>query len=297
MTDSVPIDYALLNSWLISLAAERKSPRTLEVYDCGVRKYLYWCENNDRALVYERAAVVAFAAWMNERYEATTASVWLLANRRFSAWLYDEEEADFDPLAGIETPKPDEKITVPHSADELRAMVAACKGPGFLDRRDEALLRFVVECGTRATETTRMLLSETKVAGGTAVLRGKGGKERITPFGPQTGRALDRYIRARRGHVLAETDVLWLGTSGRALGYQGLYKALGKRAAAAGVDGFHPHRLRHTFADRWLDAGGSEGGLMAVGGWSRRESMDRYVRSRRAARAVDESRGLGLGDL
>ena len=35
------------------------------------------------------------------------------------------------------------------------------------------------------------------------------------------------------------------------------------------------HKLRHTFASRWLGAGGSEGGLIAAG-WNSREVVDRY---------------------
>jgi integrase/recombinase XerD len=55
--------------------------------------------------------------------------------------------------------------------------------------------------------------------------------------------------------------------------------------------------LRHTAASRWLAAGGSEGGLMAVAGWRRRDMIDRYAAATRASRAVEEARGLGLGEL
>ena len=65
----------------------------------------------------------------------------------------------------------------------------------------------------------------------------------------------------------------------------------------AGLNGFHPHLLRHTAASRWLAAGGSEGGLMAVAGWSTRDMIDRYTRATAAERAAAEARGLNLGDL
>ena len=69
----------------------------------------------------------------------------------------------------------------------------------------------------------------------------------------------------------------------------------------AGIEGFHPHVLRHTAAQRWLSADGSadgsEGGLMAVAGWSRRDMLDRYTRATAAERAAEESRRLNLGEL
>jgi len=69
------------------------------------------------------------------------------------------------------------------------------------------------------------------------------------------------------------------------------------RAQRAGIDGFHPHILRHTAATRWLAAGGSEGGLMAVAGWAKRDMLDCYTAATAAERAAAEARTLRLGEL
>jgi integrase/recombinase XerD len=69
---------------------------------------------------------------------------------------------------------------------------------------------------------------------------------------------------------------------------------LGRRAEAAGIRGFHPHVLRHTAAHRWLAAGGSEGGLMAVAGWARRDMLDRYAAATANERAAAEAKSLNL---
>lgn len=68
-------------------------------------------------------------------------------------------------------------------------------------------------------------------------------------------------------------------------------------SSTAGVQGFRPHRLRHTAAHRWLAAGGSESGLMAIAGWTRTDMLVRYTRARASERAADEARRLNLGDL
>lgn len=115
------------------------------------------------------------------------------------------------------------------------------------DRRDEALVRLMAETGARAAEVLAMQVADVTLAQGTAVVRrGKGGRGRVIPYGPQTTKALDRYIRARRTHRLAETPALWLGDRGKSFSYYGLHAALKARAAAAGIDDFRPHRLRHT---------------------------------------------------
>ena len=101
----------------------------------------------------------------------------------------------------------------------------------------------------------------------------------------------------RRDHKLAGTDDVWLRLLSKTLGYNGLWRALVCRAKLAGIDGMHPYRLRHTAATRWLAAGGSEGGLMAVARWWKREMIDRYTRATVSERAADEARRLKLGEL
>jgi integrase len=156
----------------------------------------------------------------------------------------------------------------------------------------------MAETGARAGEVLALQLGDVNLQAGTAVIRrGKGGKARTVPFGPRTGAAIDRYIRARRHHRLASAPALWLGDRGKGFAYYGLWDALRRRAQAAGIDRFHPHMMRHTAADRWLTAGGSEGGLMAVAGWTRPDMLMRYTRARAEQRAADEARRLNLGDL
>ena len=95
-----------------------------------------------------------------------------------------------------------------------------------------------------------------------------------------------RICRQRRSTLLTCCPTLWLGTRGTSFGYDGLGNALRRRAALADIKGFHPHKLRHTAAHRWLAAGGSESGLMAMAGWTRTDMLIRYTRAIAAERAA-----------
>jgi integrase/recombinase XerD len=119
----------------------------------------------------------------------------------------------------------------------------------------------------------------------------------MVAFGPATARSVDRYLRLRRQHPRADSAALWLGEGGHGFTYDGLHRALNRRARAAGISPFWPHMLRHTMASRWLAKGGSEGGLLAVAGWSHRMMLERYAAATRSERAAEEARRLGLGDL
>ena len=295
----------LLPSWQLSLRADRKSETTLKTYSDGVRFYLTWCAEQ-HAEPLERTSIRGWVAALLDKGNApATARARQLAVRRFSSWLAEEGEIPADPFLGVKAPKLDTKVIEPLTDDELRALLKACTPPKgataaemMRHRRDEAILRLMMETGARAGEVVALERADVDAAAGTAVIRrGKGGKGRIVPFGPHTALALDRYMRLRTHHRLATSPALWLGDRGKMFSYDALHKALGERAAAAGITGFHPHKMRHTAAHRWLAAGGSEGGLMAVAGWTRPDMLMRYTKAQASSRAAAEARGLNLGEL
>lgn len=271
----------------------------MKSYGDGVRRYLSWYAAGDHPPVLDRRGVNAFiTALLDAGAEPSTARSRQLAVRRFSAWLLEEGEATTDPLLGTKPPKLDVKVVEPLTDVQLKALITACAGPDMRDRRDEAVVRCMVETGARAGEVAVLSLADVDLRAGVALVRcGKGGKGRSVPFGPHTTRALDRYLRARREHRLTDSPALWLGDRGKEFSYDCLHKSLGIRATRAGIAGFHPHRLRHTAAHRWLAAGGSEGGLMAVAGWTRPDMLLRYTRAQASGRAADGARRLNLGDL
>lgn len=289
----------LLVSWELSLKADRKSAQTIDSYLRGVRLFLRWCAENDHTPELSRPLVRAWIAeLLDAGAEPNTARARQMALKRYSSWLADEEEIERDELLALKPPKLDVKVVDRLSDEQCADLVKACAGKTFLDRRDEAILRLMLETGIRAGEAISMMAAEVDLRAGLALVRrGKGGKGRTVPFGPQTSRALDRYLRARATHPRSDLPNLWLGGGGQTIAYNGLDKALKARAHVAGIDGFHLHLLRHTAASRWLSAGGSEGGLMAVAGWSSRDMLDRYTKATAADRAAIEARTLNLGEL
>lgn len=96
----------------------------------------------------------------------------------------------------------------------------------------------------RAGERVGIQLPDLDLQRGLVIIqRGKGGKGRVVPLGPQTGRTLDRYIRIRCSHRLADSPNLWLSDRGKGFGYYALYNTLTYRAELGGIPDFHPHVL------------------------------------------------------
>ncbi|BCI83589.1 tyrosine-type recombinase/integrase [Mycobacterium sp. SMC-18] len=298
-TATVPDLHELQSSWILSMRAQRKSPATIEQYEIGLRLFLRWCDEHGHQAVIDRQLTQLFIADLLETVQPATAALRLQAMKQFGHWLVEEGEIEENPLIGVKAPKLDTKIVECLTEDELRDLFAACKGKEFRDRRDEAIVRLLAETGMRAGEILRLTVDDVDLTRGIlAIRKAKTGQGRLVPFGPQTGQAVDRYIRARRTHRLAATPALLLGDNTRGtIAYHGMRNAIMMRAEQAGIKNFHLHKLRHTAASRWLAAGGSEGGLMAVAGWSNRNMIDRYTRATAGERAAAEARKLNLGDL
>jgi site-specific recombinase XerD len=290
----------LLDSWLLALRAERKSPQTIKTYGDGVRRFLTWCDETDVEPRLEKPIVDRFVVdLLDAGAEPATARSRHLAVRRFSGWLADEGEISADLLRDSKPPRLDVKVTRALTDTEIKALLAACAGQEFRERRDTAIIRLMVETGMRAGEVVGLRLADVDVAARRAVVeRGKGGKGRVVSFSTRCASALDRYMRTRKKRSDAASVALWLPErQGRGFTYWALHKVLVGRAEQAGIVGFHPHVLRHTAATRWLSAGGTEGGLMAVAGWTRRDMLDRYTAHTASERAAEEADRLGLGDL
>ncbi len=210
-----------------------------------------------------------------------TARTRQLAVRRYAAWLLATGRVRDDPFRGVKTPKVEPPMVHPLTEDQVRALLRTCDvaadaRPDLLlqHRRDEAIIRLMLETAIRKGEVTALELGDVDLdAGLVTIRRGKRGRGRVIPIGPFANRALRAYLRQRARHPLAATPPLWLGTRSRPMGYEGLHNTLRRRAQRAGIDGFHPHRLRHTAAHRWLAKGGSEAGLMAIAGWTRTDML------------------------
>lgn len=291
----------LLPSWELHLRAERKSPQTVKAYGDGVRGYLRWCAANDKPAALDRRQLREFIDHLlTAGARPATAVSRHLAVRRFSGWLTEEGEQGTDPLLGLRSPKLDKPVVEPLSDDQLRALLRACRGQDMRDKRDEAILRLMFTTGARAGEVVALEVADVNlrsVPPTVIIRRGKGGKGRVIPLAVQSAAAIDKYLRARRSHRLKDDPALWLGDRGKHFSYDALHKTLAMRADMAGVAGFHPHKLRHTAAHRWLSKGGSESGLMAVAGWTRPDMLMRYTAAQASVRAAEEAQRLNLGDL
>jgi integrase len=171
----------------------------------------------------------------------------------------------------------------------------------FDEARDYAIFRMLTE-GVRREELAQIEvgdLPEDLIASPfIRVLPLKGARAstqgRIVRLSMATARALAAYLRIRKSHRQAGLPALWLGSRNHGpMTGSGIYRMVRRRTLQAGYAPTRPHQYRHTFANDWLDGGGSEGDLMRLMGWKSRAMVDRYAKDMQVQRAVKAKQARG----
>src|SRR5262245_16825896 len=206
----------LSDSFVLALKADRHAANTIKLYSDGVRAYLRWCEANDQPPDLSRHSAQLFIVSLLE--SGRSPSTALARQRglcRFSRWAAEELEIAEDQLTGkLRYPRLDVKPPRALADDEVRALLATCEGSRqFADLRDHAILSTLADTGCRTGELLALTLEDLSLRDRRILIRHtKTGKGRITGFGPQTARSLDRYLRSRRRQRYAHLPNLWLST-------------------------------------------------------------------------------------
>ena len=137
--------------------------------------------------------------------------------RQFFGWCEEEGEVPEgkNPMRHVRSPKVPQNPPDILRQDEIRALLKACDGKTFEDRRDAALITLLFDTGIRLSECANITITDIDIADRREVtVFGKGRKERTVPLGASAARAMGRYLRMRRSHKDHALPELWLGTRG-----------------------------------------------------------------------------------
>jgi site-specific recombinase XerD len=176
----------LLPDWRTHLRARNVAPSTIASYltvGDNLLAYLSAAGMPTTAAGVRREHLEAFLADLGDRLSAATVAKHYRSLQQLFRWLVDEGEIDESPMARMRPPAVPEQPVDVFTDDDLRALLATAKGNSFENRRDTALLRFLIDTGVRASELIGLAVSDVDLEHTEATVLGKGRRQRTVPYG------------------------------------------------------------------------------------------------------------------
>jgi site-specific recombinase XerD len=250
--------------WL-QLEANR-SPNTVRAYDSEIRKLLGFLAANGHALDVEHLRhedLRAFQRHLAGRLKSPASRARaLVAIRSWLRWIAREGLIEKDLSNGITLPKLEQRLPKPIDPDELARLLAALPGETLLEKRDRALVQFLVSTGCRISESLALDRTDFPRSGNRLVVTGKGSKQRSVYLTADARLAMEDYLTAREDACLAmfiNFDRSAADDRERRLtpaGARYIVKHIRRRLGAWSFKS--PHVARHTAATTLLEVTGGD---------------------------------------
>jgi integrase/recombinase XerD len=262
---------AAIELFLDMIATERGASRnTIEAYRRDLDDYAAFLAAKGSGIAGAVTDDVRayLAALLKRGMAANSSARKLSAIRQLHRFLYAEGKRKDDPAAVLEGPRRGRALPKVLSVAEVTRLFEAAREAADKARARPAehlralrlicLLEALYATGLRVSELIALPAAAARAEGGTIMVRGKGGKERLVPLGQAAQKAMRDYRKLLVESKIGETRWLFpsFGDSGH-ITRQHVARELKELASAAGIEPrkMSPHVLRHAFASHLLANG------------------------------------------
>jgi integrase/recombinase XerC len=275
-----------------SLREKNASPHTIKAYQTSLEQFLGYLHSlNPDSLNLGRGAWAAvdhvrIRGFLSHLYDhglsKPSVARALAAVRSLFKFLAREKLVKQNPALLVATPKLPRKLPRVPTIEELnRVLDAAQPEQAMFPERDRLIFEMLYGCGIRNSELVGINVENIYWSQQGIMVRGKGMKERLVPFGDKVDYALLTYLNARQ-RVLTQhgktTSALVINQRGTRLTTRSVGRIVKALAVAHGLSPeVHPHTLRHAFGTHLLEEGADLRSIQELLGHERLATTQRYT--------------------
>lgn len=202
--------------------------------------------------------------------------------RSFCKFLCRENLLKQNPAKVVKLPKVPKKIPNHLTIEDCVRLIECPDLSTPLGKRDRAMLELLYACGVRVSELTGLNLNDVNFGEELILVRGKGRKERLVPFGRPCHEALQSYLQVRSSlGSFDEADPkpsLFLNHLGIRITTRSVARIVEKYARLSGLSHkISPHGIRHSFATHLLNSGADLRSIQELLGHKSLSTTQRYT--------------------
>lgn len=178
------------------------------------------------------------------------------ALRQFYRYLKQEDRLKVNPTEQIETPEVKRNLPDFLTLDEIKELFDSISEEDSFELRDKAIFELLYSSGLRISEACNLRMDDVDLENMFLTIRGKGGRERLVPFGEKALRILRMYLENGRDQILKNrfSDYLFISKKGEFLNRKSVWRLLKKYLGRTKIKKVvTPHTFRHSFATHLLE--------------------------------------------
>jgi integrase/recombinase XerC len=272
-----------LSGFLMALHARNASAHTVKAYGTDLGEFVTFVGPEELGSI-DHTLIRAFLGHLYERGLSKASVARALSSlRSFFKWMGRERMIESNPALLVSAPKLPRRLPrVPTMEEMNTALDAAVSDDASFAERDRLILELLYGCGIRNSELTGINLDDMHLRQGVILVRGKGKKQRLVPFGEAARQALEHYLPRRMQMLEAQRrtgqPALLVNRSGGRLTTRSVGRIVKAMAVAAGLPSeVHPHTLRHAFGTHMLEEGADLRAIQELLGHERLSTTQRYT--------------------
>ena len=251
----------LVDSFLSALRLEKGlSENTIKAYSNDCQDFNKWLFSNKkyRAVAATEADIENYLKHLRV-IDLSNSSInrKLSSLKHFFNYLSKTKLLKSNPVMNLSGPKNSKVLPKSLSIIDVNSLIEAPDCSNFIGLRDRAMIELMYATGVRISELINLEYSNIDLNRSLIKVMGKGGKERMIPFGDDALTWLINYIEFRRKNNLSlNSRDFFISQQGKKITRQAFWHRIKIYLKVSGLSmDVSPHTLRHAFATHLLNNG------------------------------------------
>ena len=227
-------------------------------YSYDLKKFQQYLEANKKSVI--DVTTEDIGAYLQEQksknISARSIARSIAALRSFYEYLKDEKQVKENPASAIESPEIQKSLPEHLTINEVEELFASIHEDDVYELRDKAMFELMYSSGLRISEACNLRIVDVDMENMLVTVHGKGGRDRLVPFGEKSRDILKKYMEDGRKNILKkrESDYIFISKKSENINRKSAWRLLKKYIGRTSITKVvTPHTFRHSFATHLIE--------------------------------------------